>query len=188
VLTADALEKLLQALGSDGEDAGRRYETIRRRLVRFFRGRACDGAESLADETIDRVCRRMDEGRPFDGRPAYFYGVARNVLREHARRQRRFQAISALLTEPSIGREAPPIGSEDEKMMCLGWCLSELPAVDRILIQHYYFSDEAGDDPGYRAELARQMGISHTNLRQRAFRIRRRLEECFRRCLARRQP
>ncbi len=184
VLTASALDKLLRALGPDRDEAGRRYETIHAGLVRFFRGRGCPGAESLADVTIDRVCRRIDEGQAFDGQATYFHAVARNVLREQHRRERRFQTIRAFFGTAAVDMAWGALlhGDDDEKMSCLRACLGTLTDSERDLIRQYYGPGvrEGGRDLAERAALAGRIGITHANLRQRAYRIRRRLEECFR--------
>src|SRR5215216_3042901 len=78
-LNEGALNKLLALLDSDPERAGEKYEKIRRKLITFFECRGCASPADQADETIDRVTRRVDEGQPITAEdiPRYFYGVAR---------------------------------------------------------------------------------------------------------------
>src|SRR5262245_11300075 len=88
-LRSDQFEALLAQLGPDREVAGARYEQLRRRLMAVFEYRRCAHAEELADETLDRVARKVREmGDAFDGSdPARFvFGVAWNVARESFRR------------------------------------------------------------------------------------------------------
>jgi RNA polymerase sigma factor (sigma-70 family) len=184
LLTPDAFEKLLGVLSEDRNLAGQRYETIRAGLVRFFEWRGCGGAESLADETIDRVCRRLDGGEPIDGSGAYFHGVARNVLKEHQRSEHRHERLGRVIPPPQGSAWEHPLlaGSERERLACLDHCLQTLSREERELIRQYYGS-EASDKVADHARLAQRLGISPGTLRVRAYRLRRALEACVTRCL-----
>ena len=83
-LTREGLEALLAFLDPDRDRAGEKYQQIRQRLVKMFECRGLTPPEEPADETMDRVARRLAEGEHVRaGEPmAYFHGVARNVLRE----------------------------------------------------------------------------------------------------------
>src|SRR5690348_4141461 len=89
VLSQEAFDALLDWLDSDREQAGIKYEEIRERLIKIFTGRGCVDAEDLADETINRVTKRLSEIRKeFKGDPArYFFGVANMVFKEYMRRK-----------------------------------------------------------------------------------------------------
>src|SRR5260221_13983234 len=73
-LTRQAFERLLQRLGPDREAAAREDETIHRRLVELFDGRGVAPPEVLADGTLGRVARGVDEGGTGEHPGAYFYG------------------------------------------------------------------------------------------------------------------
>src|SRR5262245_58937293 len=94
----EAFQSLLRALHPDRERAAERYEDIRVRLQGFFTWRGSRWPEEMADETIDRVARRLAGGEQIRsseiGRD--FLGVARNVIREawHADRTRAAQALA----------------------------------------------------------------------------------------------
>ena len=77
-LTQENFDQLLAWLDPNREQAGRRYEDIRRKLVKIFVSRGCIIAEELADETINRVAMKVHEiVDTYTGDPAlYFYGVA----------------------------------------------------------------------------------------------------------------
>ena len=178
-LTPDAFEKLLGALAADREAAGRRYETVRSGLVRFFEWRGCGEAERLADETIDRVCRKLEAGHPFDGGGAYFHAVARNVLREHFKSERRRDRLWRRIAPPaddSAWEHPFLLASESKRLACLDRSLRELPADERDLLRQYY------DDAGHQ-HLAQHLGISAGNLRIRVFRLRQALKATVERCL-----
>src|SRR5215510_3967797 len=52
-------DRLLLWLDPNPEQAGELYERIRWRLIAILASRGCRDAEELADETIDRVARRV---------------------------------------------------------------------------------------------------------------------------------
>src|ERR1044072_6747769 len=87
-LTQDAFDKFLTWLNPNREQAATKYEEVRRKLIKIFACRGCAEAEDLADETINRVIRKMQELiDSYVGDPAlYFYGVARNVHLEYVRK------------------------------------------------------------------------------------------------------
>lgn len=181
-LTSGAFEKLLAVLAADREEAGGRYETVRSGLVRFFEWNGCGEAERLADETIDRVCRKLEDGQQIDGCGAYFHAVARNVLREHFRNQRRHQRLWRVIAPPADGSawEHPFLAAgERERLECLDRSLQGLPEEERELLRRYYEIEGATG----RQDLARGLGISPVNLRVRVHRLRLALRVAVERCL-----
>jgi hypothetical protein len=82
-LTKESFDSLLAWLDPDREQSARKYESIRRTLIKIFTWRNVSDAEDLADETINRVAQRVNEVKPYySGDPAlYFYGVAKNLLK-----------------------------------------------------------------------------------------------------------
>jgi hypothetical protein len=80
ILTSEALEALLNHFSIDREEAGRQYELMRLKLVRYFERRSCPLAEDFADEAINRVDRKISEGERINNLPAYFLSVARLIL------------------------------------------------------------------------------------------------------------
>src|SRR5215475_1422678 len=83
-LTRAAFDRLLSSLGPDRESAANAYVELRRTLFTYFAVRGSEAPDLLADETFDRVARRLSDGQTiFTQNPAnYFFGVARNVWRE----------------------------------------------------------------------------------------------------------
>ena len=90
-LTRESFDILLAQLDPDRERAGERYETIRRKLIRLFEWRGCAAPEELADETINRVARRMAEGVELHSADpyGYFCAVAHLVFKEILRKASR---------------------------------------------------------------------------------------------------
>ncbi|HWP43187.1 MAG TPA: hypothetical protein VNO14_08140, partial [Blastocatellia bacterium] len=75
ILTHDAFSGLLAHFDEDAERAAREYEIIRAALIRLFRYRGCNSPDELADETINRVARKIEEGEVIARQElsSYFY-------------------------------------------------------------------------------------------------------------------
>ena len=182
-----AFERLLAVLDPDREAAGVKYEAIRARLLRLFEWRGCRTPESLADETIDRVSRRIDSGEEIQSEEptAYFYGVARNVLKEYwteRKKEARSEAEMRVSERSPEGESDPDQEELDVRLNCLDRCLASLPAESRELITRYYRS-EKGEKISERMDLAKGLEIAPGTLRIRAHRIRRTLEDCVNKCM-----
>jgi RNA polymerase sigma factor (sigma-70 family) len=176
-LTAEAFGRLLERLGHDPEVAGREYDALHRRLVTFFRLRGMPGADALADEAIDRVARRLEQGEPVEHVRAYVFGIARYILLEEAKRRVReapFATVRAPLVSASEEAEI-----QERRAACLEECLQSLEDADRALIVAYYEGPGGWRLPG-RRRLAARLGITEVALRTRAHRIRNRLEDALR--------
>jgi DNA-directed RNA polymerase specialized sigma24 family protein len=174
ILTGDAFERLLATLNPDRERAAVTYEQLRVRIIGLLRWWGAAAAEQLADETLDRVARKLLEGTvvPQVSLGAYVRGVARLVFYESSRER----------LEPLSGFEAAAISLEDGAAAgeCLDRCLASWPAADRDLLLRYYGAGKAAD---VRRRMADELGISSTALRIRMHRLRARLERCVAECL-----
>ncbi len=180
-LTKEAFEKLLNSFSVDRDEAGAQYEIIRRKLVRFFEWRAVESADERADETINRVARRIDEGQTIENLRSYFYGVARMVFMEALKEKER--APVALDDAPQGLRQEVAEEIEPEaRVLCLDKCLDSLSPDNRTLIVDYY-QEERRAKIELRQELADRLQIPLNALRIRAHRIRMSLEKCITNCL-----
>jgi RNA polymerase sigma factor (sigma-70 family) len=179
---AEKFEKLLVWLDEDPEAAGRKYESIRRRLIWIFRRYHCATPEDLADETFVRVTQKIKNlPESYDGDPArYFYSVAKNILHEYFRRPQ-MEELPLNIKQP----EASP--EESERSDCLTICLQTLTDEQRHLIIGYYDSDDEISIINHRKALAEELEISPTNLRRKAFRLRNILQKCVLNCLAKKK-
>jgi hypothetical protein len=61
VLNQSAFQHFLKWLDGGVDSGGERYLEIRRRLVFYFDRRNCASLDELADETLNRVARRLEE-------------------------------------------------------------------------------------------------------------------------------
>jgi RNA polymerase sigma factor (sigma-70 family) len=177
VLTQEAFDDFLGWLDTDRERAGKKYEEIRRKLIKVFVCRGCTVAEELADETINRVAKKVPTLKDnYVGDPTnYFYGVAHNVHLEYLRKKR--EAANAA---PPPSPE--PYDESELEYQCLEHCMEKLPPENRTLILQYY-NEEKRAKIDYRKKLAERLGIELNALRIRAYRIRAELYECIRECL-----
>lgn len=172
----------LRWLDPDPDKAAQRYETMRKHLIVIFNKRNCHLAEDLADETFNRVMRRLPEMiEDYVGEPArYIVVVARNLYFEYAKQVERQEP----LPETDHTKLASP-KTDDEKereYACLEHCLSKLTPENRRLVLGYYHENKRAKID-HRKEMASQMGIAINALRIRAHRIRASLEDCLKACL-----
>jgi DNA-directed RNA polymerase specialized sigma24 family protein len=179
VLTQEAFDRLLASLGEHREIAGERYVEIRKNLVRFFEWRGSDAPEDNADETINRIARRISEGEQIRNPGSYCLGVARLLLLEKNGERARQQQVLAELTN-SISNSAE-VQQEDARVDCLRDCLQQLPSANRELILQYYCGD-GGAKIKIRKNLAARLGIPINTLRMRALRIREELQRLVENC------
>ena len=167
----------------DNESAARKYETIRQRLIRIFVGRGCYEAETLADLTFDRVTLKVPTlDAHFIGDPAaYFYSVANNIHHEWLRRQKREREAQPPPMPDTAFDEDDEVRQGEYR--CLESCLAKLTANVREMIVEYYHDEKRARIEG-RRKLAKNLGISIGALQIKTSRVRTRLLECVRDCMA----
>lgn len=172
----ESFDYLLAWLHPDREQAGLRYEEIRRRLIKVFAGRDCWEPEVLADETMRRVESRAPDVAPsWVNDPAlYFYAVARNVRREYQRRK-------PLPSPPPI----PAVEQAEREDMCLEWCMKKVLAADERSLVLQYYQGQGREKIEHRQELCEQYGLGLNALRIRMHRLLKRLRPCVLDCVAR---
>ena len=176
--TATALERLLARLDADPDRAAEAYELLRQTLTRFFDWRGAHFPDECADEAINRLARRLDEGAEVEDPRGYALGIARLVLMERSR--------SPQLRQDELDEQTPappPARTDDRPHLhdCLDNCLAALPAESRTLILEYY-QDQRRLKIDRRVRLATDLGLTAQALRSRAQRVRDRLERCVRGC------
>ena len=175
-LSQEAFDALLNWLDSDREQAALKYEKIRRGLIKIFTGRGCLEPEDLADETINRVTRKLKEiEKDFSGdRTRYFFGVANKVHLEHLRRR--------------LPQAMPPPAADPNRIeleySCLERCIERLTSKNRDLLLRYHGGDGRAETD-YRRTIAEELGIAPNALRIRVYRIRMSLKECVEKCIER---
>lgn len=180
-LTQEAFDKLLLVLGGDRDSGGQKYLEIRTNLTRFFEWRGCSFPEDHADETINRVAKKVAEGEEILNPAGYVMGVARLLLLEIIKGRQREQSALA-----EIGNSSEVYVDSDDgesRLICLRKCLQSLSSDNRDLILQYY-QGEKGEKIRNRKKLIDQLGIPVNTLRMRALRLRERLQACVEECVA----
>jgi DNA-directed RNA polymerase specialized sigma24 family protein len=194
VLTQDAFDRMLGQLDGDRDRAGKKYELIREKLMKFFQWRGCAFPEEYTDRAIDRAARRIEEGAEVHVRDPYlyFHGIAVNVLREHWKEpEREVEALDDLPASNTPSeypmavqeREVEKLESE-QRLECLDECVRSLPPQSLLLITEYH-QGAGGDKIAQRKEMAHRLKIPLNALRIRAYRIRGELEACVKSCVKR---
>lgn len=182
VLTQAAFDGFLATLDRDREKAGEKYEYIRLKLLKYFQWCGSDVPDIDADETINRVTRRLYEGQHVYNLTGYIYGVAKLVRAESLKQRSRRRSLDegSFIELSSIGVEVEVANYQECMERCLG-CLSD---EDRDVISEYYRYKKP-EKIDCRKRLAARLGISLNTLRVKMHRQRMNLEACVARCLAR---
>lgn len=182
-ITQERFDDLLAWLDPDRDDAAQKYEEIRRSLVKIFAWRKCSDAEGMADAAINIVAQKACQLRnTYEGKPhLYFYGVARNLIREyHSSRTVMVALEDADIIDGSIVDDTD---DEVEQVdLCLRKCMERLELRDRELVLAYYQKDGQAKIE-LRRELAGKLGIDTNALRVKMHRIRGSLAHCIQSCL-----
>jgi DNA-directed RNA polymerase specialized sigma24 family protein len=178
-------DKLLSALDPDRDRAGAKYVEAHRRLGYYFQKRGCSVPNDLADETLNRVARKLvvsKETRIIIDH--FWYGVARLVLKEFwSHSNREIPDLNELppALEPSTDprateREQDADAQESSKRECMKKCIASLPDDDRDMITRYIATKD-------KDGLAALLKINVKTMRVNVYRIRRKLNDCLRACL-----
>ena len=179
-LNQEAFDRLLVAFDADREIAGRKYLEIRSNLTRFFEWRGCSFPEDHADETINRMAKRVADGEEILNHSGYAIGVARLLLLEiNKGRQREQSALAEIGAAPEV---FVPEDDGEGRLVCLRNCLQTLSPDNRELILQYYHG-EKGEKIENRKKLLERLGVPVNTLRMRVLRLREKLQSCVEECL-----
>jgi RNA polymerase sigma factor (sigma-70 family) len=184
-LSGEVFERFLNWLDADREQAGQKYEAIRRGLITLFSCRGCAPAEDLADDTINRAIRQLPsiEGS-YEGDPAkYIYGIARFVALQYFNRETRRDggSVPEDLPDPSLPDEED---INEAISRCLRRCLKKLKPEKRKMFILYY-SKGTRFNLDNRKSLAERFGCSINALRIQMHRMNEDLRLCIADCLGR---
>lgn len=188
MLTPAAFAKLLAAFDSQDENrAGTEYEAARGRLIKMFRWRNVPDAEQAADETLNRVARKLEEGEIVRDLAAFIGGIARFVLLENFKSKERAK-VALEDAPPAVFVQQPEEFNDNlgdkQRLDCFNRCLSDLSEEAREIVVQYYDSEADGAVRiEHRKRLAERLGLEINALRNRALRTRGKLEDCIKNCL-----
>lgn len=182
-LEAEAFENLLTRLSDDTHEAGRRYERLRERLILFFTRRLANSPEDLADQVIDRLSRRLQDGERIASVEAYALGIARHVVQEHRLVAARDVSPEGSLLENISGPDhtySEEPAEQDRLLDAMEKCLARLQRGDAELLSMYYLN-EGGSKIEARRRLAEERNVTQAALRKKVYQICCTLRECIRR-------
>jgi RNA polymerase sigma factor (sigma-70 family) len=184
-LTREAFERFLDWLDADREEAGRKYETIRRGLIAIFNCRGCLAAEDLADETINRAIRQLSSiESSYEGDPAkYLHGIARFVALEYFNRQVRRDGgpVPENIPDPSQPGDSDEEDEREALSRCLRHCLEKLkPEKRKMFILYYREGNRLNLE--HRRLVAEQFNCSINALRIQMHRLNEELRLCITDC------
>src|SRR5262249_1688335 len=172
------LERLGPSAGADSDESAEEYIKLQRRLIIFFESQRPFMAEDLADQTLDRVMRILDEGeKKIEDIRSFTLGVARNILRETWKKpppeplpESHSNRPSPVTPNHNSGDNSP--GLAELRYECCQKCLAEnFSDGDRNLLIGYYQHEGRARIEHHRV-LARELGVSENALRIRACRLR----------------
>src|SRR5262245_15027405 len=137
-------------------------------------------AEDLADETLNRLAKKIAEGEEVRDVLRYCYGLARWVWMEYLKKPDAHPvSIDDLPLTPFVMSDSL---LRKEREFCCQLCLRELSDAERELIAEYWIHENQNHRDA-RREMAERLRISLTALRIRVSRIKDKLETCFSQCL-----
>lgn len=156
------------------------YEGLRRRLIAYFRWEQCREPEQLADQTIDRLARRVAEGAEIADWKAYAAGIARLVHKEHLSALKREGEVLREIARmhPADSLENESASSAERTARDLEVCLQRFTGAQRDQILRYYEGDY-GRRVENRRHLAGELALAPNALRNRMLRLRKLLVECM---------
>lgn len=186
VLISAAFQKFLEWLDEGTNSDGKKYLEMRQKLSNYFDRKNCRNPDELAEETLNRVARRLEEeGKIETETPAKFcYITARFVFMESLRDTSKSHISIDEVIYNQTDKSSDEKQEKDEKeklLQCLEECANKLEDVNRDLIFRYYYGKEREKIENRRA-LAQELGLTVNALSIRACRIRGKLEDCVKKC------
>lgn len=180
LLTPEAFDNLLAAFDPIRDSAAQKYLELRGNLVRFFEWRGCPFPEDHADETFNRVARKIADGEQIQKPSGYVMGVARLLVLEIIKaRSRQSEALDEYQRSYN---EVADVPESEDRIDCLQKCLQQLSSDNRELIIQYYQGDKR-EKIENRRKLGKRLGVAINTLRMRAQRLREHLQVCVEGCV-----
>jgi len=189
-ISEGAFGRFLTWLDDGVETDGVSYIEMRKRLLGYFDRKNCRSPDELADETLNRVARRLEEGGKIktESPAKYCYTIARYVFLEDLRdresrnvslddKTARLKAVAVV--DPDLAGEKE---IKEKMLSCLEKCAEKLEPSNRDLIIRYYYGVERVKIEN-RKSMAASLSISINALSIRACRIRSKLEACVKKCV-----
>jgi RNA polymerase sigma factor (sigma-70 family) len=173
------LDRLLNFLDPDRDCAAVRYEKLRRDMITLFSKRMLPCPEDLADESFNRVMRRLrNSGQSeIDSAAAYLITVAKNLCLEYTAKQNMLVSLEDGDFEKEFFKNQVSGPDLDDRVFeAMEKALNKLPVESRKFILTYHQVDKRGKKEA-REAMAKEYGLTVNALRLRAYRIREKLKK-----------
>jgi RNA polymerase sigma factor (sigma-70 family) len=163
-----------------GESLGvvERFTALRGKLIFFFVAKKCVDPEELADETLERVYKKLCDSTKVSNLTAYSFGVARNVLHEYLRGNRKMLAFMdhQKYQPEAVSSEESDAVIRERKLACWQECLDQLKEPERAMLLEYY-QVEGRPKLEHRQRMAERLNITRDALTLRVFRLKEELKK-----------
>jgi len=174
---ADDSELFTRWAGADRAAGAALVERHYGAIERFFATKASSGAvDDLVQQTFLRCAEAASRFRGDGSFRAFLFGVARNVLCEHIRRQTRDGRKTPDFETRSLVDLAPGVSTQVSRDMAhqqLVLALQRIPVDLQTLLELYYWEEMSVD------ELAEVVGVPAGTVKSRLFRARALLREAL---------
>lgn len=180
-MSPEDFERFLNSLSSDAKEAECLYTRLQERLVGFFTMKGVADSVDAAYDTLDRAAVKICGGAPVPDVSKFCLGIARNVVKERLRRERREGAVFLQFIENLNENCDEEI---DRIYRVLKPCFEQLADEDRNLLSTYHQILRGRARAEHRRCMAEAAQTSILALRMRVTRLRSILTDCARRSLA----
>jgi RNA polymerase sigma factor (sigma-70 family) len=171
-------DHFLHLFDPDPEEAVRKCELLRSKLIFYFQHHLMTDAEDLAQEVLLRIeSKQLTHIESYEDLVRFSFGFARHVASESRRRASRFEALPE--NPDRDGRTAAKDRSAEESLIIAERenlarvCLQSLAPDDRDLLVSWYL-----DDNTVHKECAQRLNMTANALRIRIHRLLRRVQDC----------
>jgi len=174
-VSSEALERFLEFLSPDPDEAGHLYTLLHKKLVGFFSMKGVADPYGAADETIDRAVLKIADNTPVSDVNNFCLGIARYIVKERLRYTQRENSsfINFINNLPTV-----PVEEIERFYGVLRYCFEKLTVPDQELLVAYCQVFRGRARAECRRQLAESMGLSVLALRMRVTRLRSVLTDC----------
>jgi len=158
----------------DPDEANRMYLRLQQKLADYFRFKGMSDPENDAEDALERAGKKILEGVPIPDIDRFCTGIARNIVLERLRNQRREESAFRQFLENSQDDNSVV----DKIVNLMKPCFEKLPEEDRDLLHSYCKVPPGAPRAEHRLQLAEKLKLSISALRIRVTRLRRALERC----------
>lgn len=174
-VNAHAFTALLHFLCPDDPDeASRKYLRLQQKLAGYFHLKGMSDPIRDADDAMDRAGKKILEGVVVPDIDRFCMGIARNIVLERLRNQKREESAFFQFLEDSQNDQS----DVDRITNLMKPCFEKLPPDDRDLLSSYCKIPAELSRAKHRRQIAEKRGTTVEALRIRVMRLRHDLADC----------